>query len=144
MTIAFSATSALIIDGILHSESADPNNLRYLNARDEASLKTLAQEVVPSLTGKHQSLVQHLSDAETGKIHVSEKVKGLWREKKAATEALLEVLVNGNKSDAELDAGARTKRAEFIRIAQHAWEVSLKDALINLTKEIIGPYALGN
>jgi hypothetical protein len=141
-TIAISTTCETII-GDLHSEEGNPNNLLYLNARDETSLRILAKETIPSLSGKQKALAQHISNAENKKIHVSQKVIKFWSEKKAAAELWLEVLENANQSDTELDADARAKRSEFFSVAQEAWEVALSNTLTKLSREIIGPYALG-
>lgn len=127
----------------MHSEEGNPNNLRYLNARDETSLRNLAKETMPSLVGKQKALMQHISDAENNKVHVSPKVIKLWSENKAAAELWLEVLQDASQSSAELDDDAKAKRSEFFSVARNAWEVALSNSLMKLSNEIIGPYALG-
>lgn len=142
-TIAFSAISTVIIDDILHSEGGSPNNLLYLNARDETSLRALAKTILPSLIGRHKALDKYISDSEKELINASEKTKRFWAEKKAGTEALLAVFVNADKSQAQLDAAGKKAREEYFLNAKAAWEISLRDVLIKLNNEIIGPYALG-
>jgi hypothetical protein len=141
-TIAIATTCEAIIED-LHSEQGNPNNLRYLNARDETSLRNLANETVPSLVGKQKVLMQYISDAENKRIHVSPKVINLWSEKKAAAELWLPVLRDASQSNAALDDDAKAKISEFFSVARDAWEVALSNSLIKLSKEIIGPYALG-
>jgi len=114
-----------------------------MNARDRSSLRALANVVLPSLIGKQQSLTRYISDADNQQIQISEKVKNFWREKKAETEVLLDVFANADKADGELDAGGKANRAEYFRTAKLAWEVALRDVLIKLNREIIGPYTLG-
>lgn len=142
-TIAFTTTSTTIIDDILHSEAGNPNNLRYINARDHAALKVLAKEVLPSLTEKQKTLANYLADAQSEKLQVSEKVKSLWREKEASVKVLLEVFQDAEKPDDRLDADALAKRADFFKVARDGWESSLQGVLTRLNEEIIGPYALG-
>lgn len=142
-TIAFSSASNVIIDDLLHSQQGNPNSLKSLNARDEASLRILAAELLPKVQGKHQALVQYISDAQSEKIHVSEKTKSFWAEKKTATEAILDVYKDAQKPTAGLDAAAKQKREEFFQTAKEAWEVSLKAVLLRLSQDIIGPFTLG-
>lgn len=142
-TIALTTTSTTIIDDILHSEAGNPNNLRYINARDQFALQVLAEKVLPSLTEKRKTLANYLADAQSEKLHVSEKVKSLWRDKEAAATVLLEVFQNAEKPEDRLDKAALAKRAEFFKIARDGWEVALQSVLTRLNQEIIGPYALG-
>ncbi|KAG5647963.1 hypothetical protein DXG03_006997 [Asterophora parasitica] len=142
-TIAFASKSKNIID-ILHSDNANPNHLRYVNARNDAALQTLASQTLPGLRGKQKALDRYIADAEGEKISVSEKTKAFWREKKAAVDVLLEVVENADKAEGELDAVDQGKRAEFYTEARQAWEVSLKDALVKINSEHIGPYTLGD
>ncbi|KAF5385320.1 hypothetical protein D9615_001504 [Tricholomella constricta] len=142
-TIAFASKTKTIID-VIHSEDANPNHLAYTNARDDTALRTLASETLPALTGKQKSLARYITDAEQEKIHVSEKTKAFWRDKKAAVDVLLEVVENADKSEAELDTDAQAKRAEFYTEARHAWGVALKDVLIKVDNEHVGPYTLGD
>jgi len=143
-TIAFATKCKTIIDDILHSEAGNPNNLRYLNARDENSLEILADQILPVFTEKQKALTQYLSDAANEKIHVSDKVKTLWSEKKDATEVFLEVFQDAKKPKDQLEPKAQEKRANYFAIARDAWEVVLKDILVKLSHEVVGPYALGD
>lgn len=142
-TIAFLSTSTKIIDDILHSEGGSPNTLLYMNARDDASLKTLAKELVPFLTARQQALAGHLSESESGTTHISEKTKNFWKEKKAATSTLLDVMKEADKTSAELNETARAARNDYFANAKSYWEVALKENLVKLNGELIGPYALG-
>jgi len=142
-TIAFATKSKSIIDD-LHSDDANPNHLRYINARNEATLRSLADETLLALTRRQKALVQYLSNADQEKIHVSGKTKAFWHEKKAAVEALLEVVENAHKTETELDNDGQTKRVGFFAEARRAWEVALKNLLIKLNNEMIGPYSLGD
>jgi glutathione S-transferase len=142
-TIAFSAMSAKIIEGI-HAEDGSPNTLLSLNARDHNSLKALAKHLVPFLTGRLQGLNGYITESESGTAHISEKTKTFWQEKKTATEALLAIMVRADKADAELDAAAKAAREEYFKNAKMCWGVTLKEHLVKLNGEIIGPYALGD
>ncbi|RDB29504.1 hypothetical protein Hypma_015549 [Hypsizygus marmoreus] len=142
-TIAFSMKSKTIIH-YLHSELGNPNNLRYLNARDDASLRSLSAELYPVFQQKQQTLAQYITEAEEEKIHASVKTSNFWREKKSAVEVLLSVYENGGKAESELDEDAKAQREEFFKEARKAWEVDLRDILIKVNSEIIGPYSLGD
>jgi glutathione S-transferase len=142
-TIAFSATSANIIEEV-HSEDSSPYTLQCTNVQDHASLQALAKQLVPLLTGKQEALNGYIADSESGAIQVSEKTKAFWREKKAASDALLDVMVQADKTDAELDEAAKAAREEYLQIAKTCWEITLKDSLVKLNEDIIGPYALGD
>ena len=141
-TIAASTICSTIID-ILHSEEANPNHLRYVNARDEPSLVLLAKEVIPSLKGKRELLSSSLSRFAAKEIIVSERVKTLWQEKLNATELLLGVLENAEKATDDLDEKAKADREEFFKIAQDAWGTHLKEVLLKIGKEMVGLYTLG-
>ncbi|KIK07019.1 hypothetical protein K443DRAFT_236026 [Laccaria amethystina LaAM-08-1] len=142
-TIAASTICTIIID-ILHSEEANPNHLRYVNARDEQSLVLLAKEVIPSLKGKQELLSSSLSRFAAKEIIVSERVKTLWQEKLDATELLLGVLENAEKATDDLDEKAKADREEFFKIAQDAWGTHLKEVLVKISKEMVGLYTLGD
>ncbi|KAJ7706208.1 hypothetical protein B0H17DRAFT_1036184 [Mycena rosella] len=142
-TVAFSAASSALLD-ILHDDEVSPDMLMFINARDAASLKTLAKNVVPLVVGRQKALTGCLAETEAGTVQVSEKVKKFWRDKLSETELLLSVLNDAGKEDGALDAAAKAKRVEFFAKAKAAWEVTLKDTLTRLNKEIIGPYALGD
>lgn len=65
-----------------------------------------------------------------------------WELKRIATAAIYDVLKDGEKSTAELDAGQKLKRDEYFRAARAAW-TNVQDIFVQLHKEIIGPYVLG-
>lgn len=142
-TISFSDTSTEIIDGTLHSDESSPNTLAYLNARDLDSLRALAENFLPLFSGKHSALIGYLSDAECEAIHVSDKTKKFWQDKKTETEIILDVYSNAEKNDDELDPEDREKREAYLARATAAWEV-LKNTLKGLNEELIGPYTLGD
>ena len=141
-TIAATTSCTAIID-LLHSEIANPNTLRYVNARDDESLKALAKETTTTLHQRQQALKGYLSDAEKGTIRVSDKVKKLWLEKLDAINLILAVLVDAEKPQAALGEQEKANRLAFFKTARQAWEVNLSDVLTQLSKEMIGPYALG-
>ncbi|KAL0581633.1 hypothetical protein V5O48_000449 [Marasmius crinis-equi] len=142
-TIAFSATCKIIVDDILHSDAADPNKLFFLNARDDSSLRALSEIQAPHFKGKHDALVHLLSEAENGKVTVSEKVKELWKTKKDAVDVLLNVYDNASKSYDELDSDSKVKRDEYFKMAKTAWDTNVPKLLTKLNEEVIGPFALG-
>jgi len=139
-TIAFLANSKTIVDDILHSEAADPNNLTYVNARDDASLRLLAESLVPYFKGRQKALSGFLTDPE---IRVTDKVKNFWKSKKDALEALLAVYQKADTPGGELSENDKTRRKEFFETAKSTWEVGLSKLLLKLNTEIIGPYSLG-
>ncbi|THV04974.1 hypothetical protein K435DRAFT_816816 [Dendrothele bispora CBS 962.96] len=139
-TIAFLATSKTIVDDILHSEAADPNNLTYVNARDEASLHLLAESLIPFFKGRQKALNGYLADPE---IRVTEKVKNFWKTRKEATEALLAVYEKAETPGNQLSEDDKKRRQEFFETAKSTWEVGLSKLLLKLNAEIIGPYSLG-
>jgi hypothetical protein len=114
-----------------------------MNARHNSSLRALADTLLPSLIGREQTLSRYISEAENLQIHISDKVKNFWHGKKASTDTLLDVFANAEKADAELDADGKAKRTSYFQRAKVAWEISLRDVLIKLNREMIGPYALG-
>ncbi|KAG7099184.1 hypothetical protein E1B28_001053 [Marasmius oreades] len=142
-TIAFSTTSKIIIDDILHSEPANPNNLLFMNARDDLALRELSRAVFPLLKGKHQALSHYLAEAETGKITVTEKIKDFWRNENTEVESLLSVFEKALQSSAEIDEESKIKRAAYFNIARVAWETGMPKILTKLNDEVIGPFALG-
>ncbi|KAJ7786284.1 hypothetical protein B0H16DRAFT_1489923 [Mycena metata] len=141
-TVAFSTTSNALLD-ILHAEAVSPDALTLINARDSASLKTLASKILPQLVGRQKALKECISEAEAGKIQASEKVKKFWRDKEAEMAVLLAVLGAADKEESALDSDEKAKRAEFFAKATGAWN-AVKDALVKVNKELIGPYALGD
>jgi len=118
--------------------------MRYVNARDDESLKALAKETIPSLQQRQDALKDYLTQAEKGSIRVSDKVKKLWLDKLDAINLILTVLVDAEKPQEKLGEQAKTNRIAFFRTARQAWEVNLSDVLTQLSKEMVGPYALGD
>ncbi|KXN90051.1 hypothetical protein AN958_05056 [Leucoagaricus sp. SymC.cos] len=141
-TIAFLEKSKEVID-LLHSSTADPNKLWYFNARDAESLKSHAAEVLPVLTGGANALTHFLGEAESEKIHVSEKTKQFWVDKKASVQALLDVFSVAEKADNELSGDERTKREAYFAAVRSGW-ADAKTVLQKLDKAVIGPYVLGD
>ncbi|PSS37654.1 hypothetical protein PHLCEN_2v478 [Hermanssonia centrifuga] len=140
-TIAFSTASNKVIE-LLHSEPADPNALLYVNAKDDASLRQLAQQLLPFLTSKGDALEKLIEENKTSQIHVSEKTAQFWELKKLAVVSILDVMQDADKDTAQLEGPAAKKREDYFRTAQVSW-AALKEVLIQLHKEIIGPYVLG-
>lgn len=128
---------------IIHSKIADPNELFYLNARDDVSLIRLSKELLPFLSQKQKALANYLHQAETQTVQVSDKVKALWRDKLDAIKTSLAVLLDAEKSEAQLDEQSKGSRIAFFQAARQAWEVNLKVVLTQLCNEMIGPFALG-
>jgi hypothetical protein len=135
--------SCQVIVGAIFSNEANLNTLRYMNARNDASLVALAKDTMTTLKQRQQMLVKYLTEVEKGEIRVSEKVKKLWSEKLDATNAILTVLVDADKAESELDEGAKASRQAFFMTAKQAWEIDLGGTLVQLIKEMAGPYTLG-
>jgi len=143
-TIAFSEASSRIIDEILHSEGGSPNTLLYMNARDDASLQALAKALVPFLASRQHALESYLSEAESGTTPISEKTKAFWKEKKDATGNLLDIMLQADKTGAQLNETEKLARDGYFKNAKTVWEVELQDNLLKLNAEIVGPYSLGD
>jgi len=141
-TIAFSAASNKLI-GLLHSETANPNLLLYLNARDDASLRALASERLGMLQARRDTLQRLIDDNARAEVRVSEKTRQLWEAKKVETEQLLDVYADAEKDAGALDGQAAKKREEYFALAKEAWK-SLREVFPPLLQEMIGPYVLGD
>jgi hypothetical protein len=142
-TIAFTTSSAKIIDDILHSFEASPSLLQYMTARDPAALKALSTILLPYFQGRDDALFEYLKESDDHQIQVSEKTKAFWREKQSANKMILDVMKDAHKTDAELDHIGRKRRTDYFTEAKVTWEVNLRDTLIKLNSEIIGPFCLG-
>jgi len=105
--------------------------LQYLNARDHASLQELGKSLIPVLESKRAAIVGYLTECESGAIHMSEKTKAFWRDKKMAIETALRVF-SGDDVD------------EYLARSKDMWEVTIPGVLTKLNKELVGPYALGD
>ncbi|KAI5898526.1 uncharacterized protein SCHCODRAFT_02612356 [Schizophyllum commune H4-8] len=143
-TVAFSSLSRTILDEIVYAEDASPDNLTYANARDEASLKTTAKELVPTLQGRKAALEKYLADARSETYHASEKTKAFWQAKLLATSVLLDIFLKAETPSADLDADSRAKREEFLKTAENLWSKSVASLLTRLDKEITGPLSGGD
>lgn len=141
-TIALSSTAKSII-ALLNSSSASLEVLFFLNARDLPALRTVAPSVSTLLKGRKEALERYLAENEAKGVRVSEKTKAFWLEKKSATEDLLVALDEADKSDSELSESGRKAREEYLDKSRAAWEVGLAVVLNKLSKELVGPFALG-
>ncbi|KAI0296168.1 hypothetical protein BC826DRAFT_908571 [Russula brevipes] len=141
-TVALSSAAKSIIT-LVHSGVASPDALFCLNARDLPALRAIAPSVSAFLKGRKQTLERHLAENESKEVRVSEKTNTFWLEKKRAIEALLIVLDQADKSDSELSESGRTARQEYFDKSKAIWEVDLAVVLNNVSKELVGPYALG-
>jgi len=142
-TIEFTDVSNQII-ALLHSDVADPNHLLYVNAHDERSLRELAKIVLPGIIGKRAALEKHLSDAEAGRLHVTDKVVKLWNEGKAEQDKWYAVLSEAETPTLKLAPEGKHRREEFFSMAAKAWGQDLKAVILKLSKEIRGPFVLGD
>lgn len=140
-TIAFSTASNRIID-LIHSLQADPNALLFLNGRDDESLKRITPELRPLLHAKTDAISDLLNENENAEVKVSEKTVQFWKLRRAASAMMLDVVEEGDKSVDELDENAKNARKEYFTAATNGWN-NLKEVLLTLSKEIIGPYVLG-
>jgi len=129
-TIALSSIQSTLID-LVHSEKANPQSLLHYNPQ---SLVVPPTALKKSLTDRVATLKGFLSDAETGKLAVSDKVKTLWKSKLDGDEQLLKVF----------DTPTEELKREYLAKAEQVWDVQLKEVLTDLNKEIVGPYALGD
>jgi len=141
-TVAFNTRSKNVISN-LHSVDANPNHLRYFNARTEEELRLLAIETTSTLVRKQQVLDKYISDAERDSTYAPAKTVKLWKEKSVANKLLLEVVESAAKPYAELDQEAKEKRDNFYEEARRAWE-AVKPVLHKINEEIVGPFSLGD
>ena len=141
-TVALSAMAKSIIT-LVHSPPASPESLFYFNARDSATLKTVSPSVSAFLKGRKGALERYLAENETSEIRVSEKTKRYWQEKKNATEELLATLGEADKSESDLSEGGKKAREEYFEKSKATWEIGLALVLTSLSKELVGPFALG-
>ncbi|KAF9568412.1 hypothetical protein CPC08DRAFT_739654 [Agrocybe pediades] len=142
-TIEATTLARSIID-LLHAERANPNTLRYVNARDDKSLRVLAHELLPSMQDRSHTLSDYLAQAGNGSLRVSEKVKKLWMDKLDAINVILAVFAEADKPESELSDQAKAHRVAFFKTARQAWETNLTEVLTQLSKEMVGPYTLGD
>jgi hypothetical protein len=141
-TVALSSTAKSII-ALLHSSPASPEWLFDLNARDSSALKTAAPSVSAFLKGRKEALERYLAEDEVNQIRVSEKTRAFWLEKKDTTENLLTILDEADKGDADLSESGKKAREDYFKKTKAIWEVGLAQVLTKLSKEVVGPFALG-
>ncbi|TFY80944.1 hypothetical protein EWM64_g3067 [Hericium alpestre] len=141
-TIALCAVTDSIIS-LLHEGPVSPEQLFYSNARNQQELQEIAKTILPDLQGRKDALSRFLSENETSEVRVSEKTKKFWLEKKQATEELLSVHQDADKSDTELTTAERDNRQKYFESSKAAWEIDLSLVLTRLSQELTGPYALG-
>lgn len=115
---------------LVHSDKADPELLLYYNTQ---SLLIPPTALIATLTNRVATLKGYIADADQEKFRASEKVKTLWHAKLAVDEQLLKVF---NEPTPDL-------KSEYLAKAEQRWDVRLKEVMIELNKEIVGPYALG-
>lgn len=113
-----------------------------MNARNDEQLGKLSESLKPILVAKCDALDKLIEDNKQAEVKVSEKTTRFWEMKRVATSMILDVLEDGEKPTSELDSEAKGKREEYFKAAAQAW-AGLKDVLVQLSKEIMGPYALG-
>ncbi|KAJ2921785.1 hypothetical protein H1R20_g15312, partial [Candolleomyces eurysporus] len=143
-TIAATSVAKTIVYDILHSDEASPGRLKFYDARDDAALKKLKQAVLPVLKGREEALKRHIADGESGAVQVSEKTKQFWADKLAWIQPVARVLEAADKATESLSESEKEERAAFFKIAKQGWETDLPNVLAKLTKEMLGPFALGD
>jgi hypothetical protein len=141
-TVALSSTAKSII-ALLHSSPASPEWLFDLNARDSFALKMAAPSVSAFLKGRKEALERYLAEDEVNQIRVSEKTRAFWLEKKDTTENLLTILDEADKGDADLSESGKKAREDYFKKTKAIWEDGLAQVLTKLSKEVVGPFALG-
>jgi hypothetical protein len=117
--------------------------LFYLNAKDLPALRAVAPSISSFLKGRKKALDGYLTENEAKEVRVSEKTKAFWLEKKSATEDLLIAMDEADKDESELSESGRKAREEYFEKTKAAWEVGLAVVLNKLSKDLVGPFALG-
>jgi hypothetical protein len=140
-TIAFATACNKLID-LLHSLPADPNALKFLNARDDEELKKVTPELRPLLHAKTDAITELIAQNEASEVKVSPKTVQFWELRRAASALMLDVIEEGDKSPDELDEAGKKSRSEYFTAAANGWN-NLKEVLLTLSKDIIGPFVLG-
>ena len=141
-TIALSSAASLLID-LLHSDSADPNLLKYYNYTTQAALARSAEILLPFFTGRREALIAYITSSQNAQIQASEKTRKLWESKKADADVLIPVYEAASKEDSTLTPEEKAAREQFKTTAHELWSVKLRKVLKTLNKEMIGPFALG-
>ena len=57
---------------LLHSEAANPNELFFLNGRDDASLRALSAQLGPFFASKRDALERLIQDNQAAEVKVKE------------------------------------------------------------------------
>ncbi|TFK57100.1 hypothetical protein OE88DRAFT_1670814 [Heliocybe sulcata] len=142
-TIAFTTVSNSIID-LLHSDEAHPGAARWYNARDEATLAKICPSLQAFFAAKRDAIAASLAESEKGAIQASAKTKKFWEDKSTAASEFAQLFGDGEKPESELSPEAKAKREEYFNTAKLVWETNLRNVLTRLSKEMIGPHALGD
>lgn len=98
--------------------------------------------MLPQLNAKKDALTHLIKTNEVAEVRVSEKTVRFWEMKRQASDGILDVLQHGETPSDALDSETQAKRAEYFKAAKAAW-ANLGNVLLQLHKEIIGPYVLG-
>lgn len=131
------------LTALLHSAPASPELLFLFNARDTASLRAVVPTLLPFLQGRYAALNRYLKENEASEIRVSEKTRAFWVEKQRTTGEVLKVVEAAGKEEAELGEEEKKARQEYFENTKAAWEVGLALVLQKISKDLVGPYALG-
>jgi hypothetical protein len=103
--------------------------------------------VLPYLAGRRSALSRHLATAaaadEDASFVASEKTRTFWTVKLAATDAFIAVFEQARTPREQLSPEDAAKRDEYFAQAKLAWETGLKEALLALSNQVIGPLSLG-
>lgn len=114
-----------------------------MNARTPEALRVLSEQRLPIFEKRNEALTQLLQKNAEATVRVSEKTRAFWEAKQRATENFLQVFRDAAKSEAELSSADKMRRQEYLAAANALWS-GLKDVLLTLHVEIIGPYTLGS
>ncbi|EMD42081.1 hypothetical protein CERSUDRAFT_110630 [Gelatoporia subvermispora B] len=140
-TIAFSTLCNKIVE-LLHSEEASPFLITHY-ARDVTGLREIASARLGYFTARLQKLDQLIADSQADRIRASEKTRIFWEGKREILERLRAIYADAEKDTVDLDETARTRREQYFAIGRKAWS-NTKNVLIQLSKDIIGAYSLGD
>lgn len=141
-TVALSSTAKTIID-LLHSEEADPNLLFQYNFNPQGTQPGPVKDV-SFFSNRRDALVSYITASQSAQIQASEKTRKLWEDKKAFAESLIPVYATAQKDASALTPEEKQKIDEYRAKAQDLWTVKLKQVLITLDKELVGPFSLGD
>ncbi|KZT30562.1 hypothetical protein NEOLEDRAFT_1185967 [Neolentinus lepideus HHB14362 ss-1] len=142
-TIAFNAISNSIVE-LIHSDEASPNAARWYNARDDASLAKISKSLEAFFAAKKDAIAASLAESEKGAIQASAKTKKFWEEKSVTASELAQLFADGEKPESELSPASKAKREEYFKTAELVWESNLRNVLAKVSKEMMGPFVLGD